>query len=320
MNGSKAKAYVILSISTLIFGFSFIAGKTALKAVNNDVFNLLSYRFIFASIILTAIVLIRKHKISYKGKDKKNLILLCFFSPVLAFLFNAMGLSRISSFEAGLFVALIPVFTLMLNYLFFKEKITKLRLLFVIISIIGVFIINIFGLRQGESSGLGRIFMLIMVISVSLYLMYSIISSKEYSPMEITWTMMLVGAIIFSIIAVTKNLINGTMNEYLGLIKNSSFLISVLYLAAGCSVIAYLGLNYSIPKLKVSIVAIFGNLTPIIAIFAGVIFLKESIYWYHILGSVVIIGGVLGASLLVNEPKEEQELIKESKKSVVDSY
>lgn len=43
---------------------------------------------------------------------------------------------------------------------------------------------------------------------------------------------------------------------------------------------------------------VFSNLGTVISIVAGIIFLKEKIYYYHIIGSVMIVGGVLGTNFL----------------------
>lgn len=49
-------------------------------------------------------------------------------------------------------------------------------------------------------------------------------------------------------------------------------------------------------KIEASKMSVFSNLGTVISIIAGVIFLKEEIYYYHILGSILIIIGVIGAN------------------------
>lgn len=50
--------------------------------------------------------------------------------------------------------------------------------------------------------------------------------------------------------------------------------------------------------------SVFANLGTVISIVAGVVFLNESIYYYHIIGSVLIVGGVLGTNFLGMKRKE----------------
>jgi drug/metabolite transporter (DMT)-like permease len=53
--------------------------------------------------------------------------------------------------------------------------------------------------------------------------------------------------------------------------------------------------NYILSKIEASKMSVFSNLGTVITIIAGAVFLKEKIYLYHIIGSILIVGGVLGA-------------------------
>ena len=44
--------------------------------------------------------------------------------------------------------------------------------------------------------------------------------------------------------------------------------------------------------------SVFSNLGTVISIVAGVIFLNEEIFYYHIIGSIFIVGGVIGTNFL----------------------
>jgi drug/metabolite transporter (DMT)-like permease len=54
---------------------------------------------------------------------------------------------------------------------------------------------------------------------------------------------------------------------------------------------------------------IFGNLSTAISIVAGVVFLNESLKYYHIICSILIIIGVIGVSM----PKRKKRLERGSK-------
>lgn len=44
--------------------------------------------------------------------------------------------------------------------------------------------------------------------------------------------------------------------------------------------------------------SVFSNLATLITIIAGVIFLHESIYYYHVVGAMIILVGVIGTNYL----------------------
>ena len=44
--------------------------------------------------------------------------------------------------------------------------------------------------------------------------------------------------------------------------------------------------------------SVFGNLSTLITMIAGVIFLNESLSYYHIIGAVMIIAGIIGMNFM----------------------
>jgi drug/metabolite transporter (DMT)-like permease len=66
------------------------------------------------------------------------------------------------------------------------------------------------------------------------------------------------------------------------------------------SLVTSLLTNYILSKIEASKMSVFSNLGTVISIVAGVIFLKEEIFYYHIIGSILIVGGVIGTNFLDN--------------------
>lgn len=63
--------------------------------------------------------------------------------------------------------------------------------------------------------------------------------------------------------------------------------------------------NYALSKIEAAKMSVFGNLRTVVAIFAGVFFLKEKIYYYHIIGSIMIILGVIGTNYFDSKDEEK---------------
>ncbi len=51
--------------------------------------------------------------------------------------------------------------------------------------------------------------------------------------------------------------------------------------------------------------SVFMNLATVISIGAGLVFLNEEIYYYHIIGSALIITGVIGVNLFGEKKKQK---------------
>ncbi|MBS4539553.1 DMT family transporter [Clostridium sp. D2Q-11] len=280
---------------SIIFGFSFLFTKIGLNEINNDVFYMLSLRFLVAAIALTVLNIIGKLKVDFKGKKIHILFLLSFFQPIAYFIFETIGIKYTSSSEAGMMIALIPVIVTILAFIFLNERPKLVQVVFVLLSVCGVIFINI---MKGEINGniIGVLFLLGAVLSAGFYNILSRKSSLSFKPVEITFVMMWVGAIIFNMISIIKFSINGDINQYLLPLRNVKFIISILYLGILSSVIAFFMLNYMLSKLEASKSAVFTNLTTIVSIIAGVIILNESFYWYHYIGGIMIIIGVWGTN------------------------
>jgi drug/metabolite transporter (DMT)-like permease len=114
--------------------------------------------------------------------------------------------------------------------------------------------------------------------------------------MELTYSMMLLGAVFFNTVSIANHLINKNIKSYFEPLKNTNFLISIGYLGILSSIVAYFLINFTLSKLEASKSAVVSNLATIVSIVAGVVILKESFYYYHLIGSILIIIGVWGTN------------------------
>jgi len=81
----------------------------------------------------------------------------------------------------------------------------------------------------------------------------------------------------------------------------------VLYLGALSSVTAFFLINFSLSQLTATQSSVFANLTTIISIIAGVVFLKEPFYWYHGVGAAAILGGIWGTNRFARAAKVREQ-------------
>lgn len=279
----------------VIFGFSFLFTKVGLNSIDNDVFYLLAFRFLVAALVLTLLSLLGKVKVNFKGKRLHILFLLSLFQPITYFIFETIGIKFTSSSEAGMMIAVIPVVVTIFAFIFLNERPKKIQVLFIILSVSGVIFINV--IKGGVNGNIiGIMFLLGAVISAGIYNILSRKSSLSFKPVEITFVMMWVGAIVFNIIAIVKHSIYGDISNYFIPLKNVKFIISILYLGILSSVLAFFMVNYMLSKLEASKSSVFTNLTTIVSIIAGVVILNEPFYWYHIIGGLMIVLGVWGTN------------------------
>lgn len=287
-----------------IFGLSFMFSSVALKIV--DTFTLLSFRFLLAFSVMSILILLKLIKVDYKGKDLKTLFLLGLMQPIIYFIFETYGIKNSSSSIAGVVIALIPITVAVCSAYFLKEKPTVLQWVFIFTSVVGVIFIIVMGSSNSGSVNLiGIICLLMAVLSATVFNLLSRKLSKVFTPLELTYFMMGLGAVTFTVISLVEHIMKGNLDEFFTPLTNSSFIIPLLYLGILSSIVAFLFINYSLSKLEASKSAILGNFSTIVSIIAGVVFLKEDFRFFHIIGSILILVGVWGTNYIGSKiPKE----------------
>lgn len=299
----KAKhnlVYIAAVSYAIITGLSFLFSKLALSVV--DPIDLLAHRFTASFIVVLIVLLSRKIKVNYTLERIKRLIPLALIYPMSFFAFQAFGLQYASSSEAGILIAVAPVFTLILASFFLGETTNSLQKISVLISVSGVVYIT---LMKGASLDInnikGIIFLLLSALCFSIYSVMARVLTKDFSSIELSFIMIIISFISFNTLAIGRNLINGTMNTFLLPFKDLNFVISILYLGVLSSLVTSLLTNYILSRIEASKMSVFSNLGTVISIIAGVVFLNEKIFYYHIIGSVLIIVGVIGTNFLDNK-------------------
>lgn len=294
---NKTNILPILSgiLTSSIFGLSFLFSKKALDIV--EPFTLLSFRFLVAFIIMSILKLLGIIKINYIGKNIKNLIILGLTQPIIYFIFETYGIQFSSSSQAGLMIALIPIFVTVLSAYALKETPSKLQCGFIFLSVSGViFIVVMAGSTSSGGSLLGIFLLLGAVLSAAMFNILSRKFSEKFSPMELTYAMMAMGAVFFNFISICNHIRDNTLFQYFSPLKNINFLVSLAYLGILSSIIAFFLINFTLSKIEASKSAIFANLSTIVSIIAGVVLLHESFKSYHLIGSILILLGVWGTN------------------------
>lgn len=294
---NTTKAYISALLYSFIIGFSFMFVKLALTITSP--LDTLAHRFTIAFVTASIPVIFGFVKLNISFKNILALLPLAIFYPALFFAFQAFGLVYTSSSEAGIIQAAIPIFTMILASYFLKEYTNTWQKTSVCISVIGViyiFVMN--GIGAHETSFIGVILILLSALSSACYNVLARKMTKKFKLMDLTYTMTAIGFISFNLIAIASHINKGTITVYFKPFTNSTFLISILYLGLLSSLLTALLLNYSLSYIEAAKISVFSNLSTLITIIAGVVFLHEQIAYYHIIGTLMIVLGVIGTNFL----------------------
>lgn len=290
------KVYSAAVLYSVFTGLSFLFGKIGLDY--SGPLNLLAYRFTVAFIAFSIPAIFKWIKIDINKNMIKRLLPLAAFYPLSFFGFQAFGLQVSQSSEAGIIQAVGPIFIMVLASYFLNEKTTGLQKISIFLSVFGVIYITYKKSTSVEITNMkGIILLLISVLSFAIYSVMVRKLTREFSSLEISYVMISIGFIGFNILAIGKNLIAGDISSFFVPLRQTNFIIAILYLGVLSSSLTSFLSNYVLSKIESSKMSVFISLSTVISIIGGVIFLNEDIFYYHIIGSVLIIAGVIGANV-----------------------
>lgn len=282
-----------------LYGLSYMFTKQATEFAS--AFALLGWRFFVAAVVMTVVVLCGAVKLNLKGKRLKPLLLVALFSPCIYFITETIGISHTTSSESGVFLACIPVVSLIASTLILNKKPAKVQVAGISITLIGVIITVVAVGTSSSLSVIGYALLLIAVISYALYCVF-VDKASEFSGAEITYIMLIAGAVLFVTLAIVEAVTTGAVTELISLPFNKGeFLIAILYQGIGCSVVAFFLSNVAIANIGVNRTSSFIGVATVVSIIAGAVILKETFTSMQIVGAVVIIIGVYVANSKIKE-------------------
>ena len=191
-----------------------------------------------------------------------------------------------------------PVFVTVLSSVFFKEKLTKTKLVALILAILGCALVSGIAGGIGTTSLLGVLLGLGSGIGYALYSIFGRFAlDKGYSPFMVTamtFTFACLGVLPFiNIAALVTRLISEPKYILLALIMG---------LIGSCTPFALytLGLRY----MEASKAAILATLEPIVTALVGTFFYKEPIDLFIIIGIVMVLAAGILCSGKSNKPPQ----------------
>lgn len=209
----KRKAYIAAISYALIIGLSFLFVKVTLTVASPV--DTLAHRFTVAFIGIVILLVFTKNKLTIKKQDLLKILPLAILYPIAFFTFQVLGLARISSSEAGIIQATIPIFTLALAGLLLKEKATRGQFVAISFSVLGVmYMLMMNGANATSGNVIGSGFILLSAIAASIYNVFARRLTKQYSLLTLTYVMTLCGFVIFNGIAVGDHMLKGTIHDF----------------------------------------------------------------------------------------------------------
>ncbi|MCK4751674.1 MAG: DMT family transporter, partial [Bacteroidales bacterium] len=243
----------------------------------------------FVSIFfLFGFALLFKRLTNIQKKDQKWFLLLALFEPFFYFLGEAYGLTRVTATVGAVIIATIPLIVPFAAYMLFRERLTRMNRIGLVISFAGVLMVILARSGGITADTKGIILMFVAVLSAAGYTMVVKKLVTDYNPITITAYQSLYGLIMF----IPFFLFLEVPRLDITAISKSS-LLAVLYLGVFGSGICFILFTIGIRELGAAKANIFANIVPVVAAVVSFFLLKEPMPVIKILGILVAILGLL---------------------------
>lgn len=281
----------------IIWGFSYLFTRVAQQSAPPMI--QISLRFTLAFLLMNLLLLTGAQKLHLKGKKLRSLLTMAALEPIYFFC-ESYGIYYTNSTFAGVALAIVPIFSIIIAYFAIREKPTCLQVLFSILPIAGVVMLTLAGSAMGVIRPIGAVLVFGACMCAAVFRVVNRDSSAQFSSFERSYAIMGSCCIVFNAVALLS--VRGDFSPYIRALTTPSFIWSTVVLAVFCSVAANLLVNYATGFLSVATCSNLGSIITVCAMFAGVIFLHEPMNAVSLIGSALV---AIGIALVAKEERKK---------------
>lgn len=278
------KAYAWLTFCVVMWGSNFVFGKMLVQDFSPALLTML--RLLFIVLFLIGLSLYKKH---FRRVKKSDLLAISFLGIIGVFINQwsfFVGLQTADPTTSALILATAPILTSILAAIFLKEKLTIRMLLGSIVAITGIYFVVTNGNSTAFHIDKGLFWIVITMITFAIMIILTRHLSHRIDPLTITLHSNVVGLIVsvpFAFLLDNPLQISTKVSDW-------SFLIGTAIVVHGIATLIW---NNNIRHVDASKASILSNLEPFVAMVMGLILLNKLITGAEILGSLLIVGGVV---------------------------
>lgn len=286
------QGFLISIGGAILFSTKAIWVKLAFKNTGVDAITLLTLRMLLSLPFYIAAAWLAGKKENVQPLSKRDfrwIILLGVLGYYLSSLFDFIGLQYISAGLERLILFLYPTFAVLLNTYLFKQKITRIQLLALGITYTGIgiaYYAELGTVQQNDSFYFGSFMVFLCAVTYSFYLVGTgRMVTKAGATRYTAYAMLAATAGIFLHFLVKKQWQTVTMSWELGWFS--------LALAIIATVIPSFMISAGMKRIGSNNTSIITSIGPVSTIIQASIFLNEPILITQILGTALVIAGVI---------------------------
>lgn len=282
--------YLALLLAHLIWGANFVVAKVTLEEFPPA--SLAFLRFSIATLLLIPFFFTQTKKVKINRKDLPKLISIGILMITLNITFFFEGIQKTTAINASVLTLIIPVLSVVLGWLFLKEKIYLINLSGIFVGLLGaIIIIQLPEIVLGNYSAPEILGNVLILLASTCWVVGAVVSRqmlKVYPSLLVTTIAFMVGTITFFVPAASEYVKNPLWMENITVIG----IFGVLYMTLLSSVSAYFLFEWGLAKTSVIKADLFQYVEPFIATTLAITLLGEKITVPFLVGAALITAGV----------------------------
>lgn len=299
MQKNNILTYILLVLTAVFWGGSFVLTKEIfLSAPSITPSIIVTLRLVVASTVFVPFLLIAKKWQKIERRDIKYFFLLAFLEPFTYFLCENNGIKLVPGGISSIIIATIPVFVPFGLYFAYHEKLYKINIIGVLLSLIGIAVMISGDGMIADISMKGILLLFAAVVIAVLYTIVLMKVVKRYHPFTITVHLNLIGLVYF-----VPTLLIFDFQNFMDVTFTIKIFAMIACLGIVCSTLSYVFFNYGIVKVGASRASVFNNSIPVFTLIFAAMLGQESITITKVLGMAVAISGVIIAQI---KPKDKE--------------
>ena len=283
------KYYIFLVLAVLFWSGNFITGRYISTSI--EPMQLSFYRWFFVLVLLLPYIFIN-YKDLILGFKKDSLLLIVFGAFGIAG-FNTFlyyGLQTTSATNALLINSSTPIFIILISSIIFRIAITKIQILGVLLSTLGV----LYLILKGNINHIlelnftpGDLWILLAALDWAIYSVLLKFKPKDLSSFSFLTITSFIGVMILYIAFILQ----GYSLEF-SFLSNKEVLYSLIYIVIFPSILSFYFWNMATIEIGANKAGQSAHLMPIFGAILAYIFLDEVLEFYHMVGIVLIAIGI----------------------------
>jgi drug/metabolite transporter (DMT)-like permease len=290
--GLTARTALLLMVPPLLWAGNAVLGRMSVGSISPVLLNALRWLLACAILLPLGRRVLRSDSPLWERTGYFLLLGLLGVGSYNAFQYLALQTS--TPINVTLITSSLPVWTLVVGALWYRERPQRMQMLGAAISLVGV----LFVLTRGDWTSLARVhfvtgdlFVLVAIISWSFY-SWMLARPRDPSVRAWPWAEFLLAQVLFGSLWASTAAI-GEWAAGASYVQWNGWIIALLfYVAIGPSLVAYRCWGLGVERAGPAIAAFFNNLTPVLTAILSAAVLGESPRWFHGVAFVLIVGGI----------------------------